>query len=152
MAKHKAPKIHKIKDKDISEGVYLTDGPHGAGWYHTNTPDDQIFRGHPGERDVILFDVNLTQDGSYNELGNDQITHWDNGFDFARNVERFPVVTYPNGDNWLEYRGVIQSDYGRNGNGRLFQLAASDDLTGPVHRIIDENIGTLTFWAVDAIG
>ena len=26
MAKDKAPKIHKIKDKDIGEGVYLTDG------------------------------------------------------------------------------------------------------------------------------
>jgi hypothetical protein len=40
VAKHKALKIHKSKEKDISKGVYLTEGAYpafGAGWYHINT-------------------------------------------------------------------------------------------------------------------
>jgi hypothetical protein len=165
MAKDKAPKIKKIKEKDISEGVYLTEGadPYlGPGWYHINTPEDQIFRGHPGERDFIVpaDEVFQRPDGSFiwrgpvNEqsnpikgIGNDQFTHWDKGFDGWGGwpAYRGTTITDIDMDGILESTGIVVDNSHTNTWG--LRLVS----TGDSNSFIDEKIGTLTFWAYDTI-
>jgi hypothetical protein len=68
---------------------------YGTGWYHYSTPDDQRFSSHKREKDVYIFDYQVTSDGSYVPIGNDKVDVFESNLDtiaFLARCRKRPLV------------------------------------------------------------
>jgi len=62
-----------------NEGIYLSSGAFGAGWYHYSTPGNDVWLGHEGQPDFYIFDFNLQPDGTLSGQGSDFANTFDSG-------------------------------------------------------------------------